>query len=145
MDLLGAFWGNYLKVASISNKPLAHTADADLSRFNSTNGQNPPCHQNCCNFWIIYEIYIPFFISNASPTIHWGSFNIWVIMCRKNSDPIFVIFSPSLWLQCALLCLPGSLELGCVWTAPQCKLPQVISLSKFKCYYIFRQLIKKNL
>ena len=35
---------------------------------------------------------------------------IWDKMCRENSDQIHVIFSPSLRLQCALLCLPGSLE-----------------------------------
>ena len=57
---------------------------------------------------------------------------ILVIMCRKNSDPLHVIFSQSLWLQCALLCLPGSLELGCSWTAHQCKSPHVINLAKSK-------------
>ena len=61
-------------------------------------------------------------------------------MCRKNSDQIHVIFSPSLWLQCAVLCLHGSLELGCSWTAHQCKSPQVMNFAKFKCFYIFRQL-----
>ena len=55
---------------------------------------------------------------------------IWVLMCRKNSDPIHVIFSTYLPLQCALLCLPGSLELGCSWTEPQCKSPWVINLAK---------------
>ena len=44
-------------------------------------------------------------------------------MCLKNSDQIRVIFSPTLWLLCAFLCLPGSLELGCSWTAPQSKSP----------------------
>ena len=69
---------------------------------------------------------------------------IWLVTCRKNSGPIHVIFSPSLWLQCALLCLPGSLELGCQWTAPQCESPQVINLAKSKCFYIFWQLFKKK-
>ena len=53
-------------------------------------------------------------------------------MCRKNSDPIHFIFSQSLWLQCALLFLPGSLELGCSLTAHQCDSPQVINLAKSK-------------
>ena len=53
-------------------------------------------------------------------------------MCRKNSDPIHVIFFQSLWLQCALLCLPGSLELGFSWTAHQCESSQVINLAKSK-------------
>ena len=48
-------------------------------------------------------------------------------MCRKNSDKIHAILSPSLRLQCALLCdilcLPGSLELCLSWTAPQCESP----------------------
>ena len=69
---------------------------------------------------------------------------VWVIICRKNSDPIHVIFSLSLWLQWALLCLPGSLELGCSWTSPQWESPQVISLAKSKCFYIFRQIFLKN-
>ena len=33
--------------------------------------------------------------------------SIWDKMCRKNSDQIHIIFSPSLWLQYALLSLPG--------------------------------------
>ena len=66
---------------------------------------------------------------------------IWVILCRKNSGPIHVIFSPSLWLQCALLCLPGSLELGCSWTAPQCESTQVINMAKS---FFFRQFLLKN-
>ena len=37
--------------------------------------------------------------------------NIWVIMCKKNSGPILVIFSLSLWLQCALMCLPKAWNL----------------------------------
>ena len=48
---------------------------------------------------------------------------IWDNMCRKNSDKIHVLFSPSLWLQSALLCHPGSLELVCSWTIPQCESP----------------------
>ena len=50
-------------------------------------------------------------------------------MCRKNIDQIHVIFSLSVWLQCALLYLSGSLELVCSWTAPKCESPQVISLA----------------
>ena len=49
---------------------------------------------------------------------------IWDKMCRKNSDKIHVLFSPSLWLQSALLGHPGSLELACSWTTPQCESPQ---------------------
>jgi hypothetical protein len=37
---------------------------------------------------------------------------IWVIMCRKNNDPIQVILSLFLWLQCALLCLPEKPGVG---------------------------------
>ena len=66
-------------------------------------------------------------------------------MCRKNSDPVHIIFSPSLWLQCALLCLPGSLEFGCSWTTPQCESPQVINLVKSKCMYIFSQFVSTTL
>ena len=69
---------------------------------------------------------------------------VWVIMCKKISDRIHVIFSLSLWLQCALLRLPGSLDLDCSWTAPQCESPQVISLAKSKYYYIFKQIFLKN-
>ena len=71
---------------------------------------------------------------------------IWVIMWRKNSDPIHVIFFfITLWLQCTLLCLPGSLEFGCSWTALQCESPQVINVAKSKCFYIFRQFFWKTL
>ena len=52
--------------------------------------------------------------------------HIWDEMCRKNSDQIHGIFSPSLWLQSALLCLPGSLEQGWSWTTPWCESPQII-------------------
>ena len=55
---------------------------------------------------------------------------IWDNMCRKNSDKIHVLFSPSLWLQSALLCHPGSLERLCSWTTPQCESSQVTSLAK---------------
>ena len=44
--------------------------------------------------------------------------DIWGKMWRKNSDKIYVLFSPSLLLQSALLCHPGSLELVCSWTIP---------------------------
>ena len=50
---------------------------------------------------------------------------IWVKMPRKNNGLIDVLFSQSLWLKCALLCLPGSLKLDCashprssVWPNP---------------------------
>ena len=62
---------------------------------------------------------------------------IWVKMPRKNNGLFNVLFSQSLWLKCDLLCLPGSLELECSWTAPQCESPQVISLAKLKYLYIF--------
>ena len=39
------------------------------------------------------------------PGLQYGQNYMWDKMCRKNSDPIHVIVSPSLWLQCALLCL----------------------------------------
>ena len=42
--------------------------------------------------------------------------------------------------DCALLCLPGRLELGSSWTAPQCESNQVISLAKSKYYNVFRQI-----
>ena len=38
--------------------------------------------------------------------------NILDRMCRKNSDPIHVIFSPSLWLKCAFKALPYRASLG---------------------------------
>ena len=69
-------------------------------------------------------------------------FSIWDKMCRKKSHQIHVTFSPSLWLQSALLCHPGSLELVCSWTTPRCQSPQVISLAKSKCHFIFRQFFK---
>ena len=83
----------------------------------------------------------------------WGSakasstscFHIWDKMCRKNSDQIHVIFSPSLWQQCALLCLPGSLELVCSWTTPRCESPQVISLAKIKMSLYFQAIIFEKL
>ena len=50
----------------------------------------------------------------------------------------------SLWLKGALLCLPGSQELGFSSKAPQCESPQVLSLAKCKCYYVFRQWFLKN-
>ena len=65
---------------------------------------------------------------------------IWVEMPGKNNGLFDVLFSQSLWLKCALLCLPGSLELDCSWTTPQCESPQVISLAKFKYLYAFRDL-----
>ena len=46
-------------------------------------------------------------------------------------------FSQSLGLKCALLCLPGSLELDCSWTAPQYESSQVISLAKSKYLHTF--------
>ena len=52
-----------------------------------------------------------------------GAVHIWVIICWKTIDKIRLIFSPSLILQCAFLCLPGSLELGCSWTSAQSKSP----------------------
>ena len=57
--------------------------------------------------------------------IHPGLFDpyIWDQMWRKNSDQNYVLFSPSLWLQSALLCHPGSLELVYSWTTPQCESP----------------------
>ena len=64
--------------------------------------------------------------------------HIWDNMCMKNSDKIDVLFSPSLLLQSALLCHPGSLEMVCSWTTPQCESPQVTSLAKSKCHFIFR-------
>ena len=70
---------------------------------------------------------------------------IWVIMCRNNSDPIHVTFSSSLWLKCALLCLPGSLELGCSWKAPQCESPQVINLDISKKISIFSHILLNNI
>ena len=76
------------------------------------------------------------FILCLSRTKHPYILFIWVIMCRKNSDQIHVIFSQSLWLQCALLCLPGNLQLGCSWTAHKCKSPQVINLAKSKYFNI---------
>ena len=66
--------------------------------------------------------------------------NIWDKMCSKNSDQIQVIFSPSLWLQCALLCFTGSLELACNWTTPQ-----VIRLAKSKLNFIFREFVWQTL
>ena len=63
--------------------------------------------------------------------------SIWVKMPRKNNGLINVLFSQSLWLKCALLCLPWSLELDCSWTEPQCDSPQVISLAKSKYLHIF--------
>ena len=62
---------------------------------------------------------------------------IWVKMPRKNNGLFDVLFSQSCWLMCALLCLPGNVELDCSWTAPQCKSPQVISLAKSKYLHIF--------
>ena len=61
----------------------------------------------------------------------------------KNSDKIHVLFSPSLWLQSALLCHPGSLELVCSWTTMQS--PQVTSLATSKFHFIFRQLFVEKL
>ena len=81
--------------------------------------------------------------SNNTRPITMASY-IWDKMCRKNSDTIQVLFSPSLWLQSALLCDPGSLELVCSWTTPQCESPQVTSLAKSKCHYIFWQLFFNN-
>ena len=72
-----------------------------------------------------------------------GDQTFWVIMYRKNSDLIHLIFSPSLLLQCALMCLPGSPELSCSRTAPQCESPQ-FNLVKSKCLYILRQIILNN-
>ena len=63
--------------------------------------------------------------------------HIWVKMPRKNNGLFDVFFSQTLWLKCALLCLPGTLELDCSWTAPQCEWPQVISLAKSKYLNIF--------
>ena len=66
-----------------------------------------------------------------------GAHYIWVKMPRKNNGLFDVLFSQSLWLKCALLCLPGSLELDCSWEASQCESPQVISLAKSKYLQIF--------
>ena len=77
--------------------------------------------------------------------IPWWYIYIWDKMCRKNSDQIHVIFSPSLWLQCALLCLPGSLELGWSWTTSPCKSPLVISFASSKFHIIVRQLFLEQL
>ena len=62
---------------------------------------------------------------------------IWVKMPRKNIGLFDVLFSQFLWLKCALLCLLGSLELDCSWTATQCESPQVIGLAKSKYLPIF--------
>ena len=61
---------------------------------------------------------------------------IWVKMPRKNNGLFDVLFSQCLWLKCAILCLPGSLEFDCSWTAPQCESPHVISLAKSKYLHI---------
>ena len=66
-----------------------------------------------------------------------------VYLCDKMC--IFVTKCLSLWLQSALLCYPGSLELVCSWITPQCESPQVTSLAKSKCHYISRQLFFENL
>ena len=44
----------------------------------------------------------------------------------------------------ALLCLPGTVELGCSRTAPQCESLKIIILAKSKYNSIFRQLFKKK-
>ena len=91
------------------------------------------CHMpcvTCCMSRFTCRIAIIFCLLSSQLNIY-----IWVIICIQNSDPIHVIFSQSLLLQRALLCLPGSLELGCNWTAPQCKSPQVINLAKSKVFF----------
>ena len=75
-----------------------------------------------------YTTFLPYFLSYLT------IYHLWDNMCRKNSDKIHVLFSPS-------LCHPGSLELVCSWTTPQCESPQVINLAKSKCHFIFRQLL----
>ena len=77
------------------------------------------------------------FRCKMSDILYQPSDSIWVKMPRKNNDLFDVLFSQSLWLKCALLCLPGSLELDCSWTAPPCESPQVISLAKSKYLHIF--------
>ena len=83
-------------------------------------------------FLMLTKEYIYIFLIVFTCTSH-----IWVKMPRKHNGLFDVLFSQSLWLKCALLCLPGSLELDCSWTAPQCESPQVISLAKFKYLHIF--------
>ena len=71
--------------------------------------------------------------------------HIWVKMPRKNNGLFDVLFSQSLWLKCALLCLPGRLQLDCSWTAPQCESSQVSSLAKYKNLHIFLTNFKLSL
>ena len=47
------------------------------------------------------------------------------------------LVSQSVWLKCALLCLPGSLDLDCSWTASQWESPKVNSLARTKYLHIF--------
>ena len=46
------------------NKPAAQAADADPSRCNSTNRQNPHSKQNCRNSGTSNAIWMPFKIKN---------------------------------------------------------------------------------
>ena len=98
---------------------------------------SPKCAENSTNKCLNFFRYTKENLKFHENPLQKKHIHILVIMCRKNSDSIHAIVSPSLWLQCALLCLPGSLELGSRWTAPQCESPQVINLAKPKCFYIF--------
>ena len=81
-------------------------------------------------------------INSVKKYINIFIFYIWDKMCWKNSDKIHVLFSPPLWLQSALLCLPGSLELVCSWIATQYESPHVTSWAKSKYPLILRHLKK---
>ena len=98
------------------------------------------CVVPMCHFMCDEHVYLISLVCLMSSVVL-----IWDKMCRKNSDQIHVLFSPSLWLQCALLCLPGSLELGWSLTTPPCESPQVISLGNSKCHFIFMQLFLEKL
>ena len=55
------------------------------------------------------DMSVCFWLRQATDSVYYSS--IWVKMPRKNNALIDVLFSQSLCLKCALLCLPGSLEL----------------------------------
>ena len=68
--------------------------------------------------------------------------HIWVKMPRKNNGWFHVLFFSIFVTEVCLTVPPGSLELGCCWTAGQSH--QVINLAKSKCHYIFKLLFLTN-